>query len=256
MRWQGWLLPIAFVMALTLSACGERTEDRSGAADDGTATEAQAERPAASAEDTVKEGAAQGAETMAPGARATLAAPNEETAGLPDITIGSPDAPVTLIEYASLTCPHCAHFETEILPRLKRDYIDTGKVRYVFRNFILNGLDLVASTAVRCQPADMQQPLIELLYARQREWMRNVSGGDRETILSDLAAVFRRAGVSRADFDRCIKDKALQKKLVEMTRIGTERYQVAGTPTFVLNGRTLPPIGEYEPLKEEIEKEL
>ncbi len=236
MRWHGWLLPITFLIALTLSACGEST-DRTGNASS-RASQTQQQRTS----------------VPASGAPVRLAAPNEETAGLPDITIGSPDAPVTLTEYASLTCPHCAHFENVVFPELKRDYIETGKVRYVFRNFILNGLDLIASTAVRCQPADMQQPLIEMLYARQREWMRNVSGGDRETILSDLAAVFRRAGVSRADFDRCIKDKALQKKLIEMTRIGTERYQVGGTPTFILNGRTLPPIGDYASLKKEIEQ--
>ncbi|RMF11656.1 MAG: DsbA family protein [Alphaproteobacteria bacterium] len=249
MRWQGWLLPIAFLVALMLSACGETSKDKGDASPAGE----QAQQETAASVGAGQEDRA-GGRKAAP--HATLAAPNEETAGLPDITIGSPDAPITLIEYASLTCPHCAHFESEIFPELKRDYIDTGKVRYVFRNFILNGLDLIASTAVRCQPADMQQPLIELLYARQREWMRNVSSGDRETILSDLAATFRRAGVSRADFDRCIKDKDLQKKLVEMTKIGTERHQVAGTPTFILNGRTLPPIGDYETLKKEIEKAL
>ncbi|GIX16542.1 MAG: thiol-disulfide oxidoreductase [Rhodothalassiaceae bacterium] len=181
---------------------------------------------------------------------------SEVTAGIPDIVIGAPDAPLTLIEYASLTCPHCAHFAEEIYPKLKETYIDTGKVRYVFRNFILNPLDLVVTTAVRCQPQEVQWPLIEMIFARQAEWMRNLRSGDRETILSDIAAVFRRAGVSRADFDRCIADKALQQKLIDANKAASERYDIQGTPTLILNGRKLPAIGSFEELAREIDREL
>ena len=180
----------------------------------------------------------------------------EVTAGIPDIVIGAPDAPLTLIEYASLTCPHCAHFAEVIYPKLKETYIDTGKVRYVFRNFILNPLDLVVTTAVRCQPQEVQWPLIEMIFARQAEWMRNLRSGDRETILADIAAVFRRAGVSRADFDRCIADKALQQKLIDANKAASERYDIQGTPTLILNGRKLPAIGSFEELAREIDREL
>ncbi len=225
-----WLVMVLF-LAGALAACQRQGENK--AADEGATDRPAAggEKPAAIDDETV-------------------------TAGIPDIVIGSPDAPITIIEYASLTCPHCAHFAEAIYPKLKETYIDTGKVRYVFRNFILNPLDLVVSTAVRCQPRDVQWPLIEMLFARQAEWMRNLRSGDRETILSDVAAVFRRAGVSRADFDRCIADKTLQQKLVDATKAAGERYDVHGTPTLILNGRTLPPIGNFEELSREIEKAL
>ncbi len=225
-----WLI-VALLVAGTLAACQRQAEDRT------TDRPAKDNPPASTAKGAVVDD-------------------EDITAGIPDIVIGSADAPITMIEYASLTCPHCAHFSEVIYPKLKESYIDTGKVRYVFRNFILNPVDLVVSTAVRCQPQDVQWPLIEMLFARQAEWMRNLRSGDRETILSDIAAVFRRAGVSRADFDRCIADKALQQKLLDSTKAAGEHYDVQGTPTVIVNGRKLPPIGSFEELSEEIDKAL
>ena len=225
-----WLI-MALLVAGTLAACQRQGEDKA-------ADQATRETPSAST------------------GKAAAIDDDEVTAGIPDIVIGSQDAPVTMIEYASLTCPHCAHFAEAIYPKLKEAYIDTGKVRYVFRNFILNPVDLVVSTAVRCQPQDVQWPLIEMLFARQAEWMRNLRSGDRATILSDIAAVFRRAGVSRADFDRCIADKTLQQKLIDATKAAGEHYDVHGTPTIILNGHTLPPIGSFEELGKEIDKAL
>ncbi len=229
-RKTAWLI-IALLVAGTLAACQRQGEDK-------TADHAIGDNPPASAENR------------------SAVDDEDVTAGIPDIVIGSADAPITMIEYASLTCPHCAHFSEVIYPKLKESYIDTGKVRYVFRNFILNPVDLAVSTAVRCQPQDVQWPLIEMLFARQAEWMRNLRSGDRETILSDIAAVFRRAGVSRADFDRCIGDKTLQQKLMDATKAAQEQYDVHGTPTVILNGHTLPPIGSFEDLSKEIDKAL
>ena len=225
-----WLI-VALLVAGTLAACQRQAEDKT------------ADRVAK--------------ETSPASGASTTAIDNEDiTAGIPDIVIGSADAPITIIEYASLTCPHCAHFSEVIYPKLKERYIDTGKVRYVFRNFILNPVDLVVSTAVRCQRQEVQWPLIEMLFARQAEWMRNLRSGDRETILSDIAGVFRRAGVSRADFDRCIADKTLQQKLLDSTKAAGEHYDVQGTPTLIVNGRKLPPIGSFEELRKEIDKTL
>ena len=152
---------------------------------------------------------------------------------LGDMVMGSPDAPVEVIEYASLTCGHCAVFHAEALPKLKEKYIDTGQVRYVFRNFLLNRVDLQASTVVRCQGSDDFFTMIDLVFARQGQWL---SDPDPNQILDNLAGVVRRAGVSRAAFDECLGERELQEHIVAMTKAGSEVYEITGTPTIIVNG--------------------
>jgi protein-disulfide isomerase len=87
-----------------------------------------------------------------------------------DITLGQADAKVTVVEYASLTCPHCAHFETKVFPDCKTKYIDSGKIKYVFRGFALNPLDTAAQMLVQCLDADKRQSMVEAFYEKQADW--------------------------------------------------------------------------------------
>ena len=146
-----------------------------------------------------------------------------------DISIGDPDAPVTIIEYASFTCSHCASFHNNVLPIVKRDYIETGKVRLLFRNFVRDQYDLTASMISRCNPPEKAFAVTSLFYSRQHTWLN-------EDYFNNLASLARRAGMSRASVDTCITNAELQNNLIEMNTYGSEVDNVTGTPTFFING--------------------
>ncbi len=147
-----------------------------------------------------------------------------------DVVLGDPDAPVEIIEYASLTCPHCANFHAVIYPEIKEKYIDTGKVRFIFRNFVLNQVDLSASMVVRCGGEDRFYGLTELVYSRQQELV----GQDP---IAALSSIVRRAGMSRADVEACLQDTELQKAIITARNEGSDKYTVNATPTFIINGK-------------------
>ena len=150
-----------------------------------------------------------------------------------DLVYGSADAPVEIIEYASLTCPHCATFAATVFPQLESDYIATGKVRFIFRNFVMNRYDLAASTAMRCSTMDVGKQLLKSYFARQDEWMRS------EDPMGALAGIARRAGISRTQFDRCVSNTDMHQHLVDMTQRGQEEFDITGTPTLIVDGKTL-----------------
>jgi protein-disulfide isomerase len=150
---------------------------------------------------------------------------------LPDMTLGSENAPNTIVEYASMTCPHCAHFQTDVFPQVKEKYIDTGKVRYVFREFPLDGLALAASMLARCS-GDRFFPMLDALFQTQKTWA--VPGADGK---EKLAQVAKQAGISQAEFDKCLADKELFNKIVLIRQKGNEEFQVDSTPSFFVNGK-------------------
>ncbi len=147
-----------------------------------------------------------------------------------DITYGDKDAPVTVIEYASMTCPHCANFSTNIFPKVKKKFIDTGKIRFIFRNYVMNGTDMTAAIVARCRDEATAQRLIKVFYSRQREW----SGAqDRNAALASL--VRRNANMSRSEFDRCASNREMMTGLTEMTKRATG-FKVVATPTVFVDG--------------------
>lgn len=150
-----------------------------------------------------------------------------------DHTMGSPKAPVTIIEYAAPTCPHCAHFDETVFPYIKANYIDTGKVYYVFRVFPLHSSDGAAEAMARCLPKDQYFPFIDMLFRSQKEW-------DWEYGVSDvhgaLVKMGRLAGLSPEKVDSCIADPATQASINKVASDGQTRYSITGTPTFVING--------------------
>ena len=150
-----------------------------------------------------------------------------------DKILGSSDAPVTIIEYASLTCPHCAAFHKETLPKLKSDWIETGKVRLVYRDFPLDGAALAAAVVAHCAPPDRYFPMIGLLFERQDEWAVEDQWRER---LTQLAGV---AGMDKASVDACLADEARKNGVVETAEKAQATYGISSTPSFIVNGRKL-----------------
>jgi protein-disulfide isomerase len=149
---------------------------------------------------------------------------------LPDIPLGSENAPVTMIEYASMTCPHCAAFENQVFPKLKEKYIDTGKVRYIMREYPLDRLAAAAFMLARCAGPDKYNPLIETLFQQQQKW------AVRDPI-PPLLAIAKQAGFTQQSFNECINDTALLNKIQQARDRATTKFKVDATPTFFINGQ-------------------
>jgi len=148
---------------------------------------------------------------------------------LDDIAMGSETAPVTIIEYASMTCPHCAAFETQVFPKLKEKYIDTGKVRFILREFPLDGLAAAAFMLARCAGPDKYYPLVETLFAQQPKWaVRNP--------IEPLMAIAKQAGFTQQSFEACINNKEALAKVQQVRDRAANQFKVKATPTFFING--------------------
>lgn len=143
---------------------------------------------------------------------------------------GSETAPVTIIEYASLTCPHCAHFYSTVYPSLKKNYIDTGKVRFIFREFPRDPVDVGAFMLARCAPADKYFPLIDVLFAQQQNWAFT-----RDAV-KQLLTIAKQAGFTEDSFNKCLEDKKLAEELRSVGRRAYEKFKVDSTPTIFING--------------------
>ena len=148
---------------------------------------------------------------------------------LGDEALGDPKAPVTIVEYASMTCPHCAHFHETAFPELKKKYIDTGKVRFIFREFPLDPVAAGASALARCAGKDKFFPLIESLFAQQRDWAV-------QRPVEPMFAIVRQAGFSRQSFEECLNNQKILQGIDE-TRTRGQHYGVQSTPTFFINGK-------------------
>lgn len=152
-----------------------------------------------------------------------------------DIALGDEKAPVTIVEYASLSCPHCAKFHTETLPVLKEKYIDTGKVRFIFRNFPLNAPALRGAMLTHCVPKGDAHTFLKVLFEQQSTWAFDK---DFTELLGKIA---RLGGVSHEDFAACMKNEALENQLLALKKEAIEKLQVHSTPTFFINGQKVQP---------------
>jgi protein-disulfide isomerase len=170
----------------------------------------------------------------APGALAQPTAEELMRPGpLPDIVLGKADAPVTIIEYASMTCPHCAAFSKATFPQLKTKYIDTGKVRFIFREFPLDELAAAAAMLARCidkENGEKAIAVIDVLFASQDKWaVRNP--------LPQLQQITKQAGMSQQAFEACLADQKLYNDVLAMRERGAKEYKVESTPTLFVNGK-------------------
>jgi protein-disulfide isomerase len=168
---------------------------------------------------------------QAPATPPPAAAQGDPLALTPDDRIlGKPDAPVTIIEYGSFTCPHCAHFAADVLPKVKAKWIDTGKARLVFRPFPRDEPDLRAAMVALCAPPDKFYAFADSFFAAQQQW---VLASDWKAALARLALV---GGMNKAKFDSCLADKPAEDKLLASRLAATQQLSVNSTPTFFING--------------------
>ncbi|KPQ11718.1 MAG: Protein-disulfide isomerase [Saliniramus fredricksonii] len=145
-----------------------------------------------------------------------------------EMMVGSPDAPVEIIEYASLTCPHCANFRTNTYPLLRERYVDNGQVRMIFREFPLDQLAIAGFMLARCDE-EQYFPIVNMLFETQRQW----AFGDRP--LDELAGMMRQVGFSQEKFESCLNDQAIYDGIMAVTNEGREQG-VNSTPTFIVDG--------------------
>jgi len=178
---------------------------------------AASERSAVAAEAPQPQGTVDMAKLLQPGA-------------LPDESMGKEDAPVTIVEYASMTCSHCAHFANTTFPELKKKYIDTGKVRYILREFPFDPRAEAAFMLARCSK-DNYFPMVEVLFKQQENW---APVPDAKTALLQIAKL---AGFSQESFEACLTDQKLLDDVRAVQKRGAEEFGVDSTPTFFINGK-------------------
>jgi protein-disulfide isomerase len=145
--------------------------------------------------------------------------------------LGDPDAPVTIIEYASLTCPHCAQFHNEVLPELKERYIDAGKVRLIYRDFPLDQVALAAATLAHCAGPDRYFSMLDVLFETQSNWAR---ADDPITALKRLGKL---GGLTEEEMQACLSDQELTDGILQTRLAGQNQYDIGSTPTFVIDGK-------------------
>jgi len=241
---------LGLALSLTLTACGDKAPD-----------------PAA------------------PAATTTAAAPATSPAGATDwltvtaatpeggFRLGNPDAKVKLVEFASLTCPHCKDFHESAFEAIKAKYVATGNVSYEYRNFVLNGPDYAASMLARCQGAEPFFGLLDSFYKDQTSWTEpfsKISEADSARLagmpedkqiallaeVGKLDAYVRTRGMPRAKFDQCLADKVALDRLLELRKQATDTYKLTGTPGFIINGAVQSDVYDWKTLEPKLQAAL
>lgn len=156
--------------------------------------------------------------------------------------LGRPDAPVTIIEYASMTCPYCARFHAEVLPTLKKEYIDTGKAKLEFYDFPLDGVALGVAMLLRCLPESRYFKAVDVVYQQQKSWSRSNNPIDK------VKSLLKMAGLDDATAQACQTSGPLQDFVIQSRLDGVKQYGISGTPTVIIGDTTLKgvqPVGDY-----------
>ena len=185
--------------------------------------------------------------TAAPFTRSALAADVQDYR---EFAEGSAKAKLTVIEYGSLTCPHCAEFHNVAYPLLKKEYIDTGKVRFIFRDLPSDNLGLGAALLARCVPGERGKEMISLMFATQRTWVLS------DNPLEHLTGHAKAVGLEGPSLEACLKNEAILKKIVEIREAALRDHKVQSTPTFFIGEdmKEMVEGSEYPPLKAAIDK--
>jgi protein-disulfide isomerase len=168
-------------------------------------------------------------------AMAQNAADVAKPVSLPDMALGPKDAPVTITEFASMTCPHCAAFTENVFPKLRKEYIDTNKIRFVFREFPLDIKALAGSMLARCiakDDAEKYFAVVDMLFRQQMDWAL------KDTVAT-LTRIGKQAGLSQQQVEDCLNDAALRDKIAADQKYAAEVLKVNSTPFFFLNGEAL-----------------
>ena len=180
----------------------------------------------------------------------SVQAQTDVDAALADRFVGSEDAPVTIIEYSSLTCPHCAAFHTGALPEIMDQYVKTGKVKFIVRDFPLDGRAAAASLLARCAPAERYFPLVDLMFKQQQKWSRS------DDPLGALAEMGRFAGMGQSDIDACFRNEDLYAGILRKKDSYQDEFSIRSTPTFYINGEMMSGNQPFSEFKKIIESHL
>src|SRR3954454_479837 len=181
---------------------------------------------------------------LIPGALAQGSSDVAKPVSLPDMALGPANSPVTITEFASMTCPHCAAFNESVFPKIKSEYIDTGKIRYVFREFPLDIKAAAGSMLARCiakDDAGKYFAVVDMLFRQQNDWvMKNTT----ETLMR----IGKQAGMTQQAVEACLKDQALLDKIAADQKFANEVLKVNSTPTFFINGEMVKGAARFEDL--------
>lgn len=167
-----------------------------------------------------------------------------------EMVYGRDDAPLTIVEYASLGCPHCARFHETTFPQLKKDYIDTGKVRMIYRDFPLGTPALAASMIARCAGSARYFGMVNLFYRTQSRW------SSAQNPMAELGKVARMGGMSTGDVEACFQSRPLQEFILNVAKQAKDKHGVNSTPSFVIGGKTVSGALEYDDFKKLLDQNL
>ncbi len=168
---------------------------------------------------------------------------------LEELTLGDPNAPITIIEYASMTCSHCAEFHNKTYPDLKKNHIDTGEVKFIFREFPLDKLAMATSMLARCVDSEISMAFIEILFKNRDRWIS-------ENALNELKNFSKQAGLDSNEFDACLNNQQLLDDLIAGKEKAIEDYKINSTPSFIINGEVVSGNKPYSFFKSKIEEIL
>ena len=164
----------------------------------------------------------------------TLAAQAEtDKPAVTEMILGDVNAPIEIIEYASMTCPHCANFHSDVYPQLKENYIETGKVKFVFREVYFDKYGMWASMIARCAGPDRFFGVIDQMFEKQKTWSR---AGNDLAIVTELSKIGKLAGLGDDQINACLQDADNLRDLVGWYKANTEEHKISGTPSFVIDG--------------------
>ena len=152
-----------------------------------------------------------------------------------DFVIGNEDAPVTIIEYASMSCSHCANFHKKTLPDLKTEYIDTGKVRMIFRDYPFNYPALLGSMMMRCIPNEVRYDYMNVLYQLQSKWVNR----DPKVTKKELYKLMQSGGMTKDEFDSCYSNLDIENEILEDVMTAQNDFNIRSTPSFIVNGKLI-----------------
>jgi protein-disulfide isomerase len=169
-----------------------------------------------------------------------------------DMVKGNSDAKVTIVEYASFTCPHCATFHKEIFPQLREQYIDTGKVKFIYREVYFDAPGLWGGLLARCVGPEKYFGIVDLLYKKQSKW---ASGSTEKEILNELFSIGRQVGMEDEQINKCMQNKEKSLKMIDAYLENSKIDKITSTPSLVINGKLLKP-NNFGDLAVEIDKIL
>ena len=150
-----------------------------------------------------------------------------------DRILGNADAKITIIEYASMTCPHCAKFHTGIFQTLKKEYIEAGKVKFIYRDYPLDRLALAAAMMARCAPKERYYPILDIIFRTQENWAKQADPAEA------LAQIGLLSGISKNTYNACVANKKIYEGVMKIRNDGGKKFDIQSTPTIIINGKPI-----------------